>query len=256
MTAEDKHTPGSVDRLTGCFWLESNEFWAKFVQVDTERSAADDNPTLARLSGMDLAEHDDTLPNDIVEGNRRGNETVLSNYRAQARIRRRVAAMAMLRTAWRRSHGRPAVGDETQSARSAKLAHMHGAAAADVSPVRGDGEGDGQAGGAVWARGGGVPMTLTSSSPFRGHQHYRGMASGWGGFRFWWCVNVMPSNTVWTCTIGPPCRQVPSGHNVVEAASVGGHCFSSTNGVVVEPAGSKSREHKALTAWWAPPSHS
>ena len=72
---------------------------------------------------MKLAEYDDTLPDYVVEANRLNNEAVLSYYRAQARDRRRVAAVAVLRTAWHRSRGRP-VRDEAHTTRAAKLAHM------------------------------------------------------------------------------------------------------------------------------------
>ena len=74
-----------------------------------------------------LADYDDTLPDDIIRHNSKGNQALLQYYRAQARIRRRVAAVAVLRTAWRRSHGRPvrdAAGDKAQSTRAAELAHM------------------------------------------------------------------------------------------------------------------------------------
>ena len=79
---------------------------------------------------MHLTKYDDTLPKHVVEANERGwgdNEPVLTYYRTQARMRRRVAAVAMLRTAWHRSHGRPvrdAAGDEAQTTRAAKLAHI------------------------------------------------------------------------------------------------------------------------------------
>ena len=78
----------------------------------------------------DLANFDDTLPDDIKRSNdQHGNEALLQYYRAraQARIRRRVAAVAALRTAWRRSHGRPVrdvAGDEAQPTCAAALAHM------------------------------------------------------------------------------------------------------------------------------------
>ena len=85
--------------------------------------------TLELLQGVGLAKYDDTLPDDVVTKNKssRSNDAVLTYYRTQARIRRRVAAVAMLRTAWHRSHGRPvrdAAGDEAQTTRAAKLAHM------------------------------------------------------------------------------------------------------------------------------------
>ena len=87
------------------------------------------NPDLALdvLPYVDLTTYDDTLPDHVVKDNDWLNKSVLSYYRAQARIRRRVAAVAMLRTAWRRSHGRPvrdAVADETQPTHAAALAHM------------------------------------------------------------------------------------------------------------------------------------
>ena len=77
-----------------------------------------------------LANFDDNLPDGIKRYNRRfGNAALLQYYRAhaQARIRRRVAAVAVLRTAWHRSHGRPVrdtTGDEAQPTRAAALAHM------------------------------------------------------------------------------------------------------------------------------------
>ena len=85
------------------------------------------NPNLAlqQLLGVQLADHDATLPDLDNDG---WNKAVLSYYRTQARIRRRVAAVAVLRTAWHRSHGLPmrddVGGDEAQSTRVAKLAHM------------------------------------------------------------------------------------------------------------------------------------
>ena len=87
------------------------------------------NPALKQLSGADLAKYDDTLPDHVVKHNNWRSEAMLSHYRAraQARIRRRVAAVAVLRTAWRRSHGWPghdAAGDKAQSTRAAELAHM------------------------------------------------------------------------------------------------------------------------------------
>ena len=77
------------------------------------------------MKATDLCKYDDTLPDDVVKSNRSrtGNKAVLSYYRAQARIRRRVVAVAMLRTAWRRSRGRPVL-DEAQTTRAAKLARM------------------------------------------------------------------------------------------------------------------------------------
>ena len=87
------------------------------------------NPNLAlkHLEGVDLAEYDDTLPDHVVKDNNSWNITLLRYYRAQARVRRRVAAVAVLRTAWRRSHGRPVragAGAATQPTRAAELAHM------------------------------------------------------------------------------------------------------------------------------------
>ena len=91
------------------------------------------NLALIHLYGMDLAKGDDTLPDDVVNcNNSYSNEAVLTYYRARAqarmrRIRRRVAAVAVLRTAWHCGKGRPARGiaaDATQSTRAAELAHM------------------------------------------------------------------------------------------------------------------------------------
>ena len=87
------------------------------------------NLALKMLYGMDLAKYDGTPPAYIVRDNDQwyGNTALLSHYRAQARIRRRVAAVAVLRTAWRRSHGRPvrdAAGDTAQSTRAAALLYM------------------------------------------------------------------------------------------------------------------------------------
>ena len=85
------------------------------------------NPNLAlqEMIGVDLVKYDDTLPDDVVKKNDRwsGNAAVLSYYRVQARIRRRVAAVAVLRTAWHRSHGCP-VRDGAATTRAAKLARM------------------------------------------------------------------------------------------------------------------------------------
>ena len=108
---------------TGCSY-ETDAGWAA-LSASVRR-----NPYLAlkKLVGVDLAKYDDTLPDHVAKDNRSySNTTVLSYYRAQARIRRRVAAVATLRTAWRRSHGRhvrDAAGDETQSTRAAALAHL------------------------------------------------------------------------------------------------------------------------------------
>ena len=85
------------------------------------------NPDLAlkQLWGVQLPKYDDSLPDHVGKDQ----EAVLSYYRAraQARVRRRVATIAVLRTAWHRSRGRP-VRDggsaEAQSTRAAKLAHM------------------------------------------------------------------------------------------------------------------------------------
>ena len=79
-------------------------------------------------SNYNLADLDNTLPDDIKRRNNNyGNGAMLQYYRAQARIRRRVAAVAALRRAWRRSHGRPvlvAAGGKAQLTRAAALAHM------------------------------------------------------------------------------------------------------------------------------------
>lgn len=82
---------------------------------------------LEKLCGVDLTKYDDTLPPDVVEQDKHSasNKAVLSFYRAcaRARIRRRVGAVAVLRTAWRRGNGRP--GDRhTAGSRVAALAHM------------------------------------------------------------------------------------------------------------------------------------
>ena len=86
------------------------------------------NLALKVLVGVDLAKYDDTLPDPVVKDNlKSNNKVVLSYYRAQSRICRRVAAVAMLRTAWHRSHGRPVragAGAATQPTRAAELAHM------------------------------------------------------------------------------------------------------------------------------------
>ena len=87
------------------------------------------NIALETLLGVDLAKYDGTLPDDVIEDNTYLNAAVLSYYRVrvQARIHRRVAAVAVLRTAWRRSHGQPLraeAADEAQSTRAAELAHM------------------------------------------------------------------------------------------------------------------------------------
>ena len=85
-------------------------------------------PKLKLLFGVNLANHDDTLPHYVVSNNNDwGNEAVLTYFHAQARIRRRVAAVAVLRTAWYRSNGRPAYDDTGAEAlwtRAATLAHM------------------------------------------------------------------------------------------------------------------------------------
>ena len=103
------------------------------------------NPALAlkQLWHVYLPDYDDTLPDHIVKDkNNKANEAVLSYYRAQARGRRRVAAVAVLRTAWHRSRGRP-VCDEAQTTRAAKLAHM--LQLRRVCRVRnGDGKGEGE----------------------------------------------------------------------------------------------------------------
>ena len=87
------------------------------------------NPNLAlrKLRGVDLARHDDTLPRAVAEANDRwSNEHALSCYCAQARVRRRVAAVAVLRLAWQRSNGRPMAASPSISTcnRAATLAHM------------------------------------------------------------------------------------------------------------------------------------
>ena len=88
------------------------------------------NLALKELYGVDLAKYDGTLPDHVVNANASSwaaNKVVLSYYHVQARIRRRVAAVAMLRTAWRRSHGRcvrDVAGTEAQSTRVAELAQM------------------------------------------------------------------------------------------------------------------------------------
>ena len=81
------------------------------------------NPNLAldTLSDVNLAKYDDTLPD---HARRFGNSTILPYYRAQARIRRRVAAVAVLRTAWHRSHGLSERDAAVQTTRAEKLAHM------------------------------------------------------------------------------------------------------------------------------------
>ena len=77
-----------------------------------------------------LPNFDDAVPDDIQRRNtNHGNKALLQYYcdRAQARICRRVAAVAVLRTAWRRSRGRPVrdtAGNEAQPTRAAALAHM------------------------------------------------------------------------------------------------------------------------------------
>ena len=87
------------------------------------------NPNLALqvLYGVDMAKYDNTLPDHVVKSNDGSNLAVLSYYGAQARIRRRVAAVAVLCTAWRRSHGRPVCDSnsaEAHATRVMKLAHM------------------------------------------------------------------------------------------------------------------------------------
>ena len=82
------------------------------------------NGALKQVWGTDLSKHDDTLPDDVAEENKHwGNDAVVWYYRVQARIRRRVAAVAVLRTAWHRSRGRPA-RDDAATTRAAVLAHM------------------------------------------------------------------------------------------------------------------------------------
>ena len=85
------------------------------------------NLTLKELQGTKLAKYDGTLPKHAVVANDTWNKAVLSHYRAQARIRRRVTAVAALRTAWHRSHGQPVRdvgGADAGTTRAAKLAHM------------------------------------------------------------------------------------------------------------------------------------
>ena len=81
------------------------------------------NPALKELWGTDLADYDDALPDDVDDAPSWSNEEALSYYRVQARTRRRVAAVAVLRTAWHRSHGRP-VRDGATTTLAAALAHM------------------------------------------------------------------------------------------------------------------------------------
>ena len=98
------------------------EAWAE-LSANVRRSPL---LTLKQLSGVDLTEYDSTLPHSVVETNAScldENSAVLSYYRAQARIRRRVAAVAVLRTAWRRSHGQPACAGPPTT-RAASLAYL------------------------------------------------------------------------------------------------------------------------------------
>ena len=82
------------------------------------------NLALGSVRGEDMTRYDGALPYYIVFGDKRENRGVLSYYRAQARIRRRVAGVAVLRTAWRRSHERPVPGEEADTTRATELAHM------------------------------------------------------------------------------------------------------------------------------------
>ena len=80
------------------------------------------NPDLAlkELHGVDLTKCDDALPGRVVKLNSPyDNKAVLLHYRylSQARIYRRVAAVAMLRAAWQRSNGRPVRGAAGKLAR-------------------------------------------------------------------------------------------------------------------------------------------
>ena len=79
------------------------------------------NPNLAlkRLYSVELAPFDDALPEHVVRYNSQyGNETVLSYYRDRAarRLHTRVAAVALLRAAWRRGAGKAAGGVPTPPA--------------------------------------------------------------------------------------------------------------------------------------------
>ena len=71
------------------------------------------NPTLAldQLWGVDLAPLDDTLPPSVAAPClQQNNVAVLTYYRERAahRLRTRLATVALLRAAWRRSAGKPA----------------------------------------------------------------------------------------------------------------------------------------------------
>lgn len=79
---------------------------------------------LDHLHGIDPTKFDDTLPPDVRDKNffAHGNPTVLSHYRAQSRIRRRVKAVAVLRRAWRHSTGQPRA--PCDDSRAAALAHV------------------------------------------------------------------------------------------------------------------------------------
>ena len=84
------------------------------------------DPALEHLWGVNLARYDGSLPDQFVEDYRRfhANQHVLSHYRAHARIRRRTAAVAVLRTAWRRGNGRPERRCDSETTSATALAHM------------------------------------------------------------------------------------------------------------------------------------
>lgn len=98
------------DRVTDAGWA------ALFAGVRS-------NPKLAleELCGVRLTKYDDTLPDNVVRRNSGWNRAVLSYL---VRITRRLAAVAVLRTAWRRSHGQPVHGSAVLDTPAAKLAHM------------------------------------------------------------------------------------------------------------------------------------
>lgn len=95
------------------------------------------NLTLRYLSGVYLHDIDDTLPEDVASANKQGTAAALSYYRAQARMRRRMAAIAVMHRAWRRSGGRPAAADSARSPVT-RLAHMM--QLRRMCRVRGEGE--------------------------------------------------------------------------------------------------------------------
>ena len=113
-----------MPRWTADAWSVTDATWAALL-ASVRRNP---NFALAELYRMDLSKHDDTLPDDVVQDNDpwSGNKAFLTHYRTQARICRRVAAVAVLCTAWHRSHGLPVhdVGDKAQSTRTAELVHM------------------------------------------------------------------------------------------------------------------------------------